>query len=131
MMDEELIRNSRNGNIGKVKEILELSGTNVNYKNIHMGNFIDRISIGFFHEISNRNHLWNSFVIFLYTPLIYASENGHAEIVRLLLSQPGIEINCTNILIQRSIIIYQFNYFILFPFSIIFEIGYLFFLILL
>lgn len=31
------------------------------------------------------------------TPLICASFNGDTEIVQLLLSQPGIEINCKNI----------------------------------
>ena len=35
--------------------------------------------------------------IFPGTPLIYASQNGHTEIVRLLLSQSGIEINCKGI----------------------------------
>ena len=32
-----------------------------------------------------------------WTPLISASEFGRTEIVQLLLSQPGIEINCKNI----------------------------------
>ena len=32
-----------------------------------------------------------------YSPLISASQNGHTEVVRLLLSQPGIEINHKNI----------------------------------
>ena len=32
-----------------------------------------------------------------YTPLIWASEKGYFEIVKELLSQPGIEINCKNI----------------------------------
>ena len=39
------------------------------------------------------NHLWNLVQISNKTPLIRASRNGHTEIVRLLLSQPGIEIN--------------------------------------
>lgn len=31
------------------------------------------------------------------TPLLFAAYKGHTEIVRVLLSQPGIEINCKNI----------------------------------
>ena len=43
------------------------------------------------------NHLWNLIPIFFCTPLILASEKGHTEIAQLLLSQPGIDINCKNI----------------------------------
>lgn len=31
------------------------------------------------------------------TPLLNASKSGYTDIVRLLLSQPGIEINCKNL----------------------------------
>ena len=43
------------------------------------------------------------------TPLHHACENGHFEIVQLLLSQPNIDINCKTI---------QMTYFMLFKFDI-------------
>ena len=60
--------------------------------------------------------------IFDYTPLIFASREGHIEIVRLLLSQPGIEINRKSIWIHKSFIIFKFYLFILFEFTIIYGI---------
>ena len=39
--------------------------------------------------------------LFNYTPLICASANDHVEIVRLLLAQPGIDINCRDIHKQK------------------------------
>ena len=41
--------------------------------------------------------LWNFTGLFEYTPLICASQNGHIEIVQLLLAQPTIEINSKTI----------------------------------
>ena len=55
----------------------------------------------FFHHIRYYNHFWNSICTINWTPLIYASYQGHLEIVDLLLSQPGIEINCKSISIQN------------------------------
>ena len=50
-----------------------------------------------FQQISIIHSLWNEYPIFNCTPLHCASENGHTEIVQLLLSQPGIEINCKSL----------------------------------
>ena len=36
-----------------------------------------------------------------WTPLIYASYEGHTEIVRLLISQPGIDINCSILILNH------------------------------
>ena len=63
--------------------------------------------------------------------MIYASDNGHPEIVRLLLSQPGIEINCKDIQIQKSFIIFKSNYLMIFPFLIIYGIEFQYLIILL
>ena len=46
------------------------------------------------YEIFNRT--------FNYTPLIVASSIGYTEIVKLLLSQSGIEINCKDILTETN-----------------------------
>ena len=51
--------------------------------------------------------LWDWIPIFNETPLLFASKNGHTEIVQLLLSQPGIEINCKDIWIQKSFITFN------------------------
>ena len=50
------------------------------------------------------HNLWYLIPIFNWTALIQASLKGHIEIVRLLLSQPGIEINCQNISISQRFI---------------------------
>ena len=72
--------------------------------------FIPTILIQLFHWISILTYIWNWISIFNNTPLICASSNGHTEIVQLLLSQPGIEINCKNIWMQKSFIKFKFNY---------------------
>ena len=58
--------------------------------------------------------VWNCILIFNETPLICASRDGHTEIVQLLLSQPGIEIDGNGISIQKSIMIFEFNYYMIF-----------------
>lgn len=50
-----------------------------------------------FHYIKHFNDLWNSKITFNATPLIHAAREDHFEIVELLLSQEGIEIDCENI----------------------------------
>ena len=47
------------------------------------------------------NHFWNLIQKFYITPLIMASYEDHIEIVKLLLAQPSIEINCKDILTQK------------------------------
>ena len=49
---------------------------------------------------------------------MYASADGQTEIVQLLLSQPGIEINWKNISIQKSFTIFKFHYFVIFKFEL-------------
>ena len=51
----------------------------------------------FFHEIEHISYFWNSNIVFNNTPLICAVDKGHFEIVELLLSKEGIEINRENI----------------------------------
>lgn len=48
------------------------------------------------------------------TPLIYASEKGHLEIVKELLAQPGIDINCKSILNLKYSSNYNLAFFIQF-----------------
>ena len=67
------------------------------------------------HHISLLNDLWNWITIFHNTPLISASEKGHIEIVQLLLSQPGFEINGRNIWIQLLCIKLTLTFFLAFP----------------
>ena len=76
-----------------------------------------------FHEISIWNDIWNWISIFDSTPLIYASKNGHTEIVQLLLSQPSIEINWKNIWMQKSFTELKFHYFIRFKFELFMELN--------
>ena len=54
-----------------------------------------------FYFISNHSHLWN------YTPLILAARAGHTEIVQLLLTREGIDINCKAIF--NTIIIHKIH----------------------
>ena len=56
--------------------------------------------------------------------MFYAACEGHMEIVKLLLSQPNIDINCKNILIQNhlfyscQIVLMIFKFIIIFGISI-------------
>ena len=51
----------------------------------------------FFHDIEILNDSWNLTQTFNDTPLIRAALLGQTEVVRLLLSQPGIDISCKDI----------------------------------
>ena len=51
----------------------------------------------FFHIIEILNDSWNLTQTFNWTPLTLAAALGKTEVVRLLLSQPGIDINRANI----------------------------------
>ena len=51
----------------------------------------------YFYYIENSNNSWNSTRSFNDTPLGWAAGNGHAKIVKLLLSKPDIDVNCKNI----------------------------------
>lgn len=46
---------------------------------------------------SKFNYLWNPTLLFNYTALMHASENGNIKIVQLLLSYDNIDINIQNI----------------------------------
>ena len=58
------------------------------------------------------------FDVFHNSPLNYAIINDHTTIVELLLSQPGIKINCKDIWIQKLFIKFIFNSFRIFRFEI-------------
>ena len=51
----------------------------------------------FFHDIEILNDSWNLTQTFNESPMFLAAANGHTEIVRLFLSQPGVDVNCKNI----------------------------------
>ena len=55
----------------------------------------------FFHWIEELNDLWDLTRTFNYTALICAANKGHKEIVELLISQEGIDINIQHILDQK------------------------------
>ena len=55
----------------------------------------------FFDYIEKLNYLWNLTRTFNNTALIYAARYGHKEIVELLISQEGIDINIQDILNQK------------------------------
>ena len=63
------------------KFIIEQKGIDVNAK--------DEV---YFNNLLFQNNIWNFFKLFG-TALIWASENGHAEIVKILVGQEGIDIN--------------------------------------
>ena len=60
-----------------------------------------KFKINFLMTFKIIKYLWNFNRIFNWTPLIHSAYEGHKDIVKLLLSQPGIEINCKNFLIQK------------------------------
>ena len=55
----------------------------------------------FLNYIEKLNYLWNLNQTFNKTALIHAAEEGHEEIVELLISQEGIDINMKDILKQK------------------------------
>ena len=55
----------------------------------------------FFRQIEKLNYLWNLTRTFNDTALIWAAMEGHKEIVELLISQEGIDINIQDILNQK------------------------------
>ena len=59
------------------------------------------IQILLFHDIENKNDLWNLTQIFNWTALIFAVVNNEKEIVEILLKQEGININIQDILNQK------------------------------
>ena len=63
------------------------------------------------------------------TPLIFASEKGYTEIVRLLLSQPGIDVNCQALSIILSFIPFQSYFYLYFHFKAIMICKFYFFYI--
>ena len=62
----------------------------------------------YFNNLMFQNNIWNFFKLFR-TALIYASEKGHTEIVKILVEQEGIDINAkddiyfNNFLFQNKI----------------------------
>ena len=57
-------------------------------------------------------------IIINYNSLLFASANGHLEIVQLFVSQPGIDINSKDIWMQKSFIRFHFTDFIISRFYI-------------
>ena len=51
-----------------------------------------------------QNHIWNFFKL-LCTALMYASKNGHTEIVKIFIEQEGININAKDIYLYLSLFI--------------------------
>ena len=69
------------------------------------------IEIYLFNSISFLLYFWNWIEIYNDTPLMNFSRNGQSEIVQLLLSHPKIDVNCKDIWILESFIIFQFQCF--------------------
>lgn len=57
------------------------------------------------------------------TPLIYAAQYDHIEVVQLLLAQPGIEITCKDIRIQILFIRFRVDLFMVFRLQMIYGIS--------
>ena len=67
-----------------VKILVEQEGIDINAKtDVYFNNF------------KFQNNIWNFFTLFK-AALIIASENGHTEIVKILVKQEGIDINAKN-----------------------------------
>lgn len=92
---------SKNGHTEIVKLFLSQPLIELNCRNILHSTIFHKISNSRFHHISFSLQSWY-FVLQIYkTPLIYASRNGHIDIVRLLLAQPNIQINCKHIQVHK------------------------------
>ena len=96
-MESTLLRASLQGNLSTVEEILRSGKANINVKNICIQKSLINFQFKYFIIFAILSNLWNRIPIFNCTPLHAASSEGHTEIVRLLLSQPDIEINCQDI----------------------------------
>ena len=79
-----LIIASFNGHTKIVKILVKQEGIDINAK--------DNVC---FNNLEFQNNIWNFFKIFQ-TALIWASKNGHSEIVKILVEQEGIDINAKN-----------------------------------
>lgn len=94
MYSYELVSASRLGDSDSVRNILKAGKADVNSRDILDQNiFMQFKSIFFFYFILIKNDLWDLIYCFNWPALICAAQQGHTEVVRLLLSQPGILIN--------------------------------------
>lgn len=75
-----------------VKLLLADKRIDINCKSVWM-----HINLWYNFFLSKFNYLWNPTLLFNYTALMYASENGNIKIVQLLLSYENIDINIQNI----------------------------------
>ena len=75
---------SGNGHTEIVKIIVKQEGIDINAKNN-----------SYFNNLIFQNNIWNFFKLF-WTALMWASFNGHIEIVKILVEQEGIDINAKN-----------------------------------
>ena len=81
LFETALMFASRDGYKEIVKILVEQAGIDINAK-----------SIVYFNNLVFQNNIWNFFKLF-WTALILASKNCHAEIVKILVEQEGIDIN--------------------------------------
>ena len=58
----------------------------------------------YFNNLRFQNNIWNFFELFN-TALILASQNGHTEIVKILVEQKGIDINAKNIVYFNNLVL--------------------------
>lgn len=124
LMESELLKASKDGNIKTIKQILKTGSVFINCKDVWSQNFSYHFDIIISYYFFKIILFWNLIKILNNTPLINASENGYTEIVQLLLSLPGIQINCRNISIELSFMPFILNHFIIFWFMNIFLIFY-------
>lgn len=92
-----LIHASENGQTEIVEFLLSQPGVQINCKNIYIHNKFIKLALSTFIIFHTSIASGVDILLCYFSPLIYASMKGYTDIVRLLLSQPGIEINCKNI----------------------------------
>ena len=97
------------------KEIVELlirhEGIDINIQDILDQKTFIIFKSNFLHWIEKLNDLWNLTQTFHDTALIRAAQNGHEEIVELLIKQKGINISIQDILNQKAFIVFKSNFF--------------------
>ena len=96
-----LIYAAYNGHTEIVQLLLSNPNIDINCKNVLIWKHLYHSNLIFL-WYSSFYHFWNLIWKFNYTPLIVASSIGYTEIVKLLLSQSGIEINCKDILTETN-----------------------------
>lgn len=97
MDKQDFLKASTKGELNTVQQFLSSKTIDVNTKNVLKSKTFMISKSSFLITFYFFNDLWDSIPTFDDTALILAAENGHKEIVRLLLTQEDININAKNI----------------------------------